>query len=187
MNQSPRHLVILGLVILVTGGCVHGISRQNRQSALKNLTPQLILGDFKTYSGRLVLMGGEIIETRNLENESLIEVLQRPLGRNTDRPLEDKEADGRFLVKYKTFKDPYIFSQGREITVAGIVVGKEVSKIDQKEYTYVVLENRETHLWPEREDYYADYPYWYPYPPYWYPYYPWGYPRYYHPYYGPWR
>ena len=81
MNRSPRHLVILGLVILVTGGCVHGISRQNRQSALKNLTPQLILGDFKISSERLVLMGGEIIETRNLENESLIEVLQRPLGR----------------------------------------------------------------------------------------------------------
>jgi outer membrane lipoprotein len=167
------HLVILGAIILSMGGCVHAISRQNRERALQDLTPKSILRDFDTYRGKLVLMGGEIIEAKNLERETVIEVLQRPLSRSTGRPSEYKNGEGRFLVKYTTFKDPYIFSQGREISVAGVVSGKEKSKIGEKEYTYVVLDNRETHLWPERTDYYEPYPYGYPYYPYWYPYYPW--------------
>jgi len=126
-------------------------------------------------------MGGEVIQTQNLEDETIIEVLQRPLSRGTDRPREDKEGDGRFLVRYKTFKDPYVFSQGRELTVAGIVVETKTSKIDHKSYTYPVLENRETHLWPEREEIPPSY--WYPYHPWPYPYYPWPY----HWYYGPCR
>jgi outer membrane lipoprotein len=141
----------------------------------------MILRDFDTYQGRLVLMGGEIIETRNLEEATVIEVLQKPLGRGTDRPLENTQADGRFFIRYRTFKDPYVFKQGKEITVAGIVAGKEESKIDQKVYTYLILENKETYLWPERENYYDPYRYGYPYYPYWYPYYPWWYDPYYHP------
>jgi len=164
MNGRPDPLALLTLVLLVIGGCAHGISRENRQSALKDLTPESILQDFQTYKGRLVLIGGEIIKTRNLKDETLIEVLQRPLSRSTGRPLEDKPADGRFLVKYKEFKDPYVYGQEKEITVAGVVVGKEISKIGEREYTFVLLENRETHLWPERTDTYRDYPYGYPTP-----------------------
>ncbi len=180
MNGKLSNLLLVSILALAMAGCVHAISRQNRQSAIKGLTPDVILQDFETYQGKLVLIGGEIITTKNLEQETLIEVLQRPLSRNTDRPLKDKAADGRFIVKYNTFKDPYVFSQGKEITVAGVVIGKEVSKIDQKEYTYAVLENRETHLWPERVDYYEPYPYGYPYYPYWYPYYPWWHHRYFY-------
>ncbi len=188
MGRRLGGLIFLSMLLAIMGGCVYAISRENRESALKDLTPESILRDFETYRGRLVLMGGEIIKTRNLEKETQIEVLQRPLSRSSDRPLEDKKADGRFLVTYRTFQDPYVFSQGRSITVAGVVVGKEVSQIGQKNYIYLVLENRETHLWPEREDYYGYYPYGYPYPPYWYPYpghwYPYyrRYPYPYHPY-----
>jgi len=180
MKLTIRHLIALTMTVLIFGGCVHAISRQKRELALQGLTPESILRDFDAYQGKLVLMGGEIIETRNLENETLIEVLQRPLSRNTDQPLKDKDADGRFFARYPTFQDPYIFSQGREITVAGIVTGKRSSKIGEREYTYVVLENRETHLWPERMDYYEPYPYWYPAYPYWYPHYRWWHYRHYH-------
>ncbi len=182
MNGRRGHLALLGITLLVIGGCVHGISRENRRSALTDLTPESILQDFQTYKGRLVLMGGEIIETRNLESETLIEVLQRPLSRSTGRPLEGKPEDGRFLAKYKIFKDPYVYAQGKEITVAGVVAEREVSKIGEREYTYVVLQNRETRLWPERTDYYREYPYGHPYHPHWYPYYPWWRSPYYHPY-----
>ncbi len=182
MNGRRSHAIILSILILIFQGCVHAISRQNRESALKDLTPDLILQDFEAYRGRLALMGGEIIQTQNLEEETLIEVLQKPLSRSTDRPLTGREGDGRFLVRYQIFKDPYVFSEGREITVAGIVAGKKVSKIGEKAYTYVILQDRETHLWPERTDYYEYYPYPYPYYPYGYPYYPWGHPWHHYPY-----
>jgi outer membrane lipoprotein len=178
MKFGLGHLIVVSAIVLAIGGCVHAISRQNRELALQGLTPESILRGFDIYRGKLVLMGGEIIETKNLEHETLIEVLQRPLSRNTDRPLQDEDADGRFFVTYPNFMDPYIYAQGREITVAGIVTEKKVSKIGQKDYTYVVLENRETHLWPERVDYYEPYPYG---SPYWYPYYPWWYYRPYYP------
>lgn len=182
MSGRAGRLILPFILSLLIGGCTHAISREYRVSALKGLTPDMILLDFSTYKGRLVLMGGEIIETRNLEKDTLIEVLQKPLSRNTEQPSQEKDADGRFWVKYKAFKDPYVFGKGREITVAGVVVGKEVSKIGEKEYTYVILENRETYLWKEREERYGYYGY--PYPPYWYPYGPWS-PWYYHrhPYY----
>jgi len=177
MTGRVFHLLILSVIVLITAGCAHGISRQNRSVALKQLTPESILQEFETYEGKLVLMGGEIIGTRNLETETLIEILQRPLSQHTDRPTTGQKYGGRFLVKYGTFRDPYIFSAGREITVAGIVVGREVSKIDQKEYTYVVLKNRETHLWAEPAEYPEAYPYGYP--PFWwdYPWRPYWYPR----------
>lgn len=182
MTGRLCQLTTVSIFILIMGGCAHAISRQNRQFALKDLSPESILQEFETYKGKLVLMGGEIIETKNLERETLIEILQKPLSRYNDRPLEKQTYDGRFRVRYNTFKDPYVFGRGREITVAGIVVGKEVSKINQRQYTYVVLENRETHLWPERKDYYGDYPYGYPYYPYWYPHYPWRHHWHYSPY-----
>jgi outer membrane lipoprotein len=180
MTERLVHLTLFGIGLLVLGGCAHAISRENRQSALTNLSPVAVLEDFETYKGRLVLMGGEIITTKNLASETRIELLQKPLSRITGRPLDDKNSNGRFIVKYKAFKDPYVFSQGRKITVAGIVAAKEVSKIDETEYTYLVLEDRETYLWPEQTDYYGAYPYGYPYYPYWYPYEPWWpywYPR----------
>lgn len=167
MSRRICHLTILTLITSILAGCAYGISRQNRASALKNLAPRGILEEFETYKGKLVLMGGEIIKTSNLEKGTLIEVIQKPLSRFSDRPTTGQEYDGRFLVRYRSFKDPYVFSAGREITVAGIVADREVLTIDQREYTYVVLENRETHLWAELEEYPGGYPYTYP-PPWWY-------------------
>jgi outer membrane lipoprotein len=176
MRGRCRQPIILSLIILILSGCSHPISRQNRLGVLQDLTPESLLRDLETYRGKLVLLGGEIIETRNLENETVIEILQRPLRRYNSRPLRGEDHDGRFLVRYETFKDPYIFSQGREMTVVGTVVGKEVSKIDQKSYTYVLLENRESHLWPEEAEYGGEHPY--RYPPLWWdpPWWPYRYP-----------
>ena len=179
MNGRMGCLVLMGLALAGLVGCAHAISRPNRQAALKSLTAESILQQFETYQGQLVLMGGEIIETKNLEKETIIEVLQKPLSQSSDRPVQRQEHNGRFLVRYDSFKDPYVFGKGREITVAGIVVGKEISKIGERDYTYLVLESRETYLWPERSDTHDEYFYGYPYPPLWWydPWWPYGYPR----------
>ena len=175
VKERASFLTILGMAMLIVGGCTHAISQANRQTALRGLTPQDILQDFDAYKGKLVLMGGEIIATQNLAMETVIEILQRPLDRYTGRPKRGQEYGGRFLVRYNTFKDPYIYSKERELTVAGIVVGTEMSRIGEKAYTHLVLENRETYLWPEQKEYEA-YPY--DYPPWWYdPWWPYWYRR----------
>ena len=177
-KDSACFLTILGMVMLIAGGCTHAISQANRQTALKGLTPQHILQDLDVYRGKLVLMGGEIIGTQNLAKETVIEILQRPLNRHTGRPKSSQEYGGRFLVKYGTFKDPYVYSKGRELTVAGMVAGTQTSLIGEKAYTHLVLKNRETYLWPEHREY-EGYPH--DYPPWWYdPWWPYWHRRPYH-------
>lgn len=174
-RDSMGLLAFLGMAMLIVGGCTHAISQANRQMALKGLTPRDILQDFDVYKGRLVLMGGEIIGTKNLAAETVIETLQKPLDRYTGRPKSGQEYGGRFLVRYQAFKDPYIHSKGRELTVAGIVAGTKMSRVGEKAYTYLVLENRETYLWPEQKEY-DRYPH--EYPPWWYdPWWPYWYRR----------
>jgi outer membrane lipoprotein len=149
--------ILLGLLIMLLTGCMHAISRQNREAALVDVAPESILKNFDNQKGKLVLMGGEIVEMRNQGKEAVIEIIQKPLSRSTDRPLENGRVDGRFLVKYSESKDPAVYAKGREITVVGTVVGKEGLKTNQKEYTYVVLQNRETYLWPEQPASYEGY------------------------------
>ncbi len=157
MKIRTTHLILLSLFIMFLSGCMHAISRQDRDAALANVTPDSILKDFENQKGKLVLMGGEIVETRNQGKEVVIEIMQKPLSHATDRPLENGRADGRFLVKYDESKDPAVYAKGRDITVTGTVVGKEVLKINQKEYTYLVLQNKETYLWPEHPASYGEY------------------------------
>ncbi len=169
-------LAALAMIMLIVSGCSHAISRPNRQAALKGLTAGDIIPDLERYKGQLVLMGGEIIGTTNLAKTTVIEILQKSLDRYTGKPGGDQEYDGRFLVRYQTFKDPYVYSEGRALTVAGTVVGTEIAPIGERAYTYVVLENRETHLWPEQETYDDGYPY--DHPPWWYdPWWPYWYRR----------
>jgi outer membrane lipoprotein len=175
VKERASFLTILGMAVLIVSGCTHVISQAHRQPALKGLSPQDILQNFGAYQGKLVLMGGEIIGTQNLATETVIEILQRPVNRHTGRPKTGQEYGGRFLVRYGTFKDPYIYKKGRELTVAGVVAGTELSLIGKKTYTHLVLENRETYLWPEQEEY-KGYPY--DYPPWWYdPWWPYWYRR----------
>jgi len=41
-----------------------------------------VLGNPQAYKGRIVLLGGDIIEIQNLPDRTIIVVLQRPLGFN---------------------------------------------------------------------------------------------------------
>ena len=157
MKIRTTHFILLSLFIMLLSGCMHAISRENREAAFAKVTPESILKDFENQKGKLILMGGEIVETRKMEKGAVIEIMQKPLSRSTDRPVENERADGRFLVKYNESKDPTVYAKGRDITVTGTVVGKEVSKINQKEYIYLVLQNKETYLWPEHSASYGDY------------------------------
>lgn len=128
--------------------------------------------------GRMVLLGGTIVQTTNLPNTTEIEVLHRPLERYGDRPEDTDQSSGRFLVRCAGFLDSAIYAQGREITAAGPVEAPETRPLDQTQYRYPVIGCQQIHLWPNP-------PPVYPYPaPYWYG--PgWGYWPGIYPYWGP--
>ena len=97
-----------------------------------------------------VLLGGEIIETRNAADMTSIMVLAFRLD-YSKRPVTGTVSGGRFIVRQPTFLDPAIYRPGRKITVAGIVVGEKSLPLGEITYRYPVIENRELYLWPEEE------------------------------------
>ena len=143
-------LFIAVLIVLLLAACAPVISRQVLQEVDKSISFEQLLQKPESYKGRTVLLGGDVIETQNLSGKTLIVVLQRPLGFR-GRPAAGDVSQGRFIISAAGFLDPAIYSNGRKITVAGMVVGKEVRPLGEREYTYPMIEKRELYLWPEEE------------------------------------
>jgi outer membrane lipoprotein len=133
--------------------------------------------DPQRYLGKIVLWGGVIVETENRKGETLLKVIRTQLDYEK-RPVNRDRSTGRFIVRAAGFLDPAIYREGREITVAGEVTGKEVLPLGGIMYTYPVILAKEIHLWEKQVGGPYGYPpwIWAPYP-YRYPY--WGYPLYY--------
>jgi outer membrane lipoprotein len=154
----------LVLVLLTWSGCLSPISKSVREELNPELSLKQILEAPEDYIGETVLLGGEILYTRNTTQGTLVCVLQKELSRR-DKPHEGDRSDGRFLVQVARFLDPEIYSSRRLLTVAGRVMGTQVRKIDDLEYTHPVIHAEEIHLWgdePERREYYFyPHPVWY--------------------------
>jgi outer membrane lipoprotein len=135
------------------------------------LTFEDVQKDPSIFQGKMVLWGGVIIETLNRPKETVIKVRQTELDLEK-RPTNLDRSRGRFLIQYNGFLDPAIYREGREITVAGEIIGKEVLPLGNLNYTYPLVVAKEIYLWERLPPYRGVYPY---YPWYYDPFYPWGY------------
>ena len=102
------------------------------------------------FKGKSVIFGGDILKTENYPEKTLIIVLQRSLNSDKKPSGGDKSA-GRFIVSVPGFLDPDIMSSGRQITVVGVVSGKDVRALDDIEYSYPVIERKHLYLWKRSE------------------------------------
>ena len=168
----------LFFVLGVVTGCTPAISKQLRKEAGEPIPFEALQKRTASYKGRVVIIGGYILETINKPEGSWLTVLQSPLD-YLNRPESSDLSKGRFMVWSKEFLDPVVYSKERRITVGGKVRGSEERKLGSLTYRYPVIEAKEIHLWPNEEKYVGPYyPYydpwiypWYPYPyPYRYPY-----------------
>ena len=139
------------LTIILMAGCASVISREALDQVDQSIRFEQILEDPEAFEGRTVLLGGEIIETQNLLDKTLIIVVQRPLCYR-DRPCAEGDSEGRFIVSTPDFLDPAIYRAGRKITVVGSVKGKEVRPLGEIEYAYPVISEKEIYLWPSEQD-----------------------------------
>ncbi len=162
--------LIPALVVAAVCGCSYPIAQQYRVEARKAPTFVEVLKDPAAYTGSIVLWGGIIIETVTVSNGSEIFVLQTPLD-SMEKPEPERFSQGRFIAKSGSFLDPEIYKNGKRITLAGDIMGKETRPLGKARYPYPVVGIKELHLWRERK---ANlYPYSYPY-----------YGRYYEPWWG---
>ena len=120
-----------------------------------------------TYIGKTVIFGGTVVTTRNYEEGSEIEVIQRDLD-YSDYPMNDDQSSGRFIFLYNGYLESEIYAEGRRVTGAGKVKGMREGKVGEQTYLFPVIEVEELKLWEESRHYdpYYDYPYYrggYPY------------------------
>jgi outer membrane lipoprotein len=153
-------------------GCAPAISKKVRKEAGEPVPFEALLKQTDGYKGRVVIVGGYILETANETDGSRVTVLQAPLD-SQNRPKSSDLSKGRFMVSHSEFLDPVVYSKGRRITVGGKVIGCRERKLGNLTYIYPVIEAMEIHLWSKEGRYIEPY----------YPYYdPWYYPWYRRPY-----
>ena len=161
------------LITIFTGSC-SVISQQIRTDAIPPVDFKILLQESDKYLGDTVILGGYILETDNLTDQTIIRVLQAPLNVR-DEPKSKDYSEGRFIISQKGFLDPEVYIKDRKITVAGTVVGSAVEKINDFSQPYLKIQSREIYLWPEDQAYHPDpyyEPWFYPYPYYRYRHYP---------------
>lgn len=101
--------------------------------------------------GAVLLVSGTIIEVKNLQEGTRLEILQFPTG-SRDRPRTNQPSGGRFLVLAPDYLESAIYRQGRAMTLVGEIQGQRVLPLGQTTYSYPLLVPRELYLWSEDYD-----------------------------------
>ena len=114
----------------------------------RSLTPQSVIAEADINRGKVALWGGTILDTRNQEDATVIEVLAYPLDGSYEPLLESKPL-GRFIIRHPGFLEPTSYAQGRQLTVVGRISGSESGKVGDTSYTYPVIHDSQLHLWPQ--------------------------------------
>src|SRR5712691_6209852 len=202
--DRDRVLVLIGSCGLLLAGCA--ASRRDAIQLEYQLPPELqnqvqqrisfanVKADPAAYKGRIILLGGEVLNAKRLADRTRLEVLHLPLNEFNEPVMNRTASQGRYLAFQKEFLDPATVPPGTRVTVVGEVTGTAEGNLDEMKYSYVTLEIRHLQVWPQGPVPYARgspyapfysyaymYRYWDPYwsfywEPYW-PYYPYGFGR----------
>lgn len=169
MTIKLRFIAVSGLLILLQGCAGSSIPKVISTAIPNSPTVTQAHQDIERFINAQVRWGGTIATIRNMESETLVEVVGRKLKTN-GRPKSGDQSEGRFQAKITGFLDPVIFEKGRSLTIVGILVGEHSAEIDEHPYRYPLIEVTDHHLWeplPSPSPYYYDpwfYDPWRPYP-----------------------
>jgi outer membrane lipoprotein len=137
------------LLLLTLSGCAHVVSPELRERVDKTISTEALFKEPEVFKGRLVILGGIIVSSRNAVEGTYLEVLERPLD-SLGRPKDTDISRGRFIILYEGYLDSAVYSKGREVTVAGEVMGKMVRPLGEMEYPYPLIKSKELHLFEPR-------------------------------------
>lgn len=166
------------LTPLWLAACASQIPLNIREVPPGNPSLDVVSGNTGAFRSQQVRWGGDILETENRENATLLTILARPLT-DTGKPEDTDSTPGRFIARIPQFLDPKVYKAERSVTVRGTLRDSETRQVGQYAYNYPVVEATDWYLWPVEIVYPPDYYY-----PWWYD--PWYYdPWYRYPYYYP--
>ena len=135
-------------IVLLVAGCAPVISEQIRDQVKPEITFKEVLEVPDRYKGELIILSGFIIDAKNTEGGTLLEVLQSPSDAR-GKPIDIDKSEGRFLVFDDRYQDSNFYVKGQPITIAGEIQGKRTLPLGKTEYTYPVIRVKELYLWPK--------------------------------------
>ena len=146
MTTILKMVPICALLLFFTGCSV--ISPGIRRDAISGVPLHLILERATAMKGETVILGGIVLEARNEQRGSTLLILQTPLS-YADEPIEKDRSEGRLIVRVRKYVDPEVYSAGRRVTVAGVILGRVGTEEPGCLSQCLELEERELYLWPE--------------------------------------
>jgi len=161
------------VIVFLIVGCMAPFPKKERKRANGELRFAAYRDNPQPYMGQTVVVAGEVINTRPLENRTELEMLHRPMDW-TWRPKDEGTA-GRYIVVVDEFLDPAVWREGRQATFLAEITGGREGKTGEWRHTYPVLKAIDWKLWaplpddrchPCRGTFYPRplYPPWYYYP-----------------------
>lgn len=137
---------------VATAGCASTqvIPESLEPQVEKTVTFDQIVASPDSYRGKVVLLGGEVLKAKVVQDGTQLEVLQLPLDDDQEPGLDRLQSKGRFLALHKEFLDPATIADGARVTIVGEVTGASVEKMDEADYRYPTLDVKHLHLWNVR-------------------------------------
>ena len=138
----------LALLTIITAGLFACSSTPefNAQNAQLDLTPQAAVRDKTASKGARIFWGGTIIQTRNLETATHIEVLAYPLD-DEGWPDVGAEPGGRFIIERSGYMEPAKYATGRQLTTVGTIITMLKGRVGESDYLFPVVKPEQMHLW----------------------------------------
>lgn len=155
-----RLLHSLVVIVVLLPGCASSpdvIPESLEPQVDKSLTFNQLLESPDSYKGRMVVLGGQVLKARRVQDGTQLEVLQLPLDDSHRPALQRTGSQGRFLARHAASLDPATISDNTPVTIVGEVTGATTQRLDESEYRYPTLDVKHLHVW---EPGYASSPWW---------------------------
>jgi outer membrane lipoprotein len=141
-----KRIAVLFSIMLFVQGCMYAISPGVAGKADKTVLFEKMQADPDSFKGKIIIIGGTIVQTSDVKQGVLIEVAQRPLD-YWGKPVRTKRTGGRFLVFHSGPLNLMAYAPGVDITVAGEVLGTSSPMVSDKQYDDPLLLAKELKLW----------------------------------------
>jgi len=146
MKWNLALITVAAAVAIGAAGCSPPFPKELLEKVENNVPFTALQKDPDKYAGKLLMIGGIIVDTNNLKEETRIEVLQMTLD-GEGRPEQTDDTGGRFLIMTQQFLDGAVYHRGRLITAVGEVAAPQVLPLGEIEYHYPVITAKALHLW----------------------------------------
>ena len=144
----------LSLFLLFSSPCSSGpevIPRELESQIDSSVSFPQLLASPAAYSGKTVVLGGEVLSAKRLQDGTQLEILQLPVQGDYTPAWRRSESQGRFLAFDRGGLDPASYPPGTRVTVVGEVTGERVQPLDDSDYRYPTVAVKHLHVWDAGE------------------------------------